>query len=171
MSRLVLALGLAMLLPAEAAPGAGATVVVVVRHAEKATDDPRDPTLSEAGQARAAALATRLANTGLDAAFATQYRRTQLTAAPAAAQAGIEVGVRPVDAANAERYGPDLDRDLRALPAGSTVLVVGHSNTVPAIVSALSGQATPEMPETEYDRYTVVVLDADGAGRVFQSRY
>ena len=165
-----LLLALAMPSAAPATPP-DATVVVVLRHAEKATDDPRDPTLSEAGQARAQALARRLEPTGLDAVYATQYRRTQLTAAPAAAQAGVAVTVRPVDAANAASYGPDLARDLRALPAGSTALVVGHSNTVPAIVAAISGQPATEMPETEYDRYTVIVLDADGKARVFVSTY
>lgn len=165
-----LLLALAMPAAAPAMPP-DATVVVVVRHAEKATDDPRDPTLSEAGQARALSLARRLDATGLDAAYATQYRRTQLTAAPAAAQAGQAVTVRPVDAANAATYGADLARDLRALPPGSTALVVGHSNTVPGIVSAISGQPAPEMPETEYDRYTVIVLDADGKARVFVSTY
>jgi broad specificity phosphatase PhoE len=163
---------LALAMPAAVtATSPDATVVVVVRHAEKATDDPRDPTLSEAGQARARALAQRLDATGLDAAYATQYRRTQLTAAPAAAKAGIDVAVRPVDAGNAATYGPDLARDLRALPPGSTALVVGHSNTVPGIVEAISGQPAPEMPETEYDRYTVIVLDADGKARVFVSTY
>lgn len=165
-----LMLALAMPATAPATPP-DATVVVVVRHAEKATDDPRDPTLAEAGQARAKALAERLDGAGLDAAYATQYRRTQLTAAPAAAKAGIHVAVRPVDAGNAASYGRDLARDLRALPTGSTVLVVGHSNTVPGIVEAISGQPAAEMPETEYDRYTVVVLDADGRARVFVSTY
>ena len=161
----------ALAMPATAPAPAPATVVVVVRHAEKATDDPRDPTLSEAGAARAQALARRLDSAGLDAAYATQYRRTQLTAAPAAKQAGIPVQVRPADAANATRYGPDLARDLRALPAGSTALVVGHSNTVPGIVAAISGQPAVAMPETEYDRYTVIVLDPDGTTRVFTSTY
>ena len=165
-----LMLALALSATAPAAPP-GATVVVVVRHAEKATDDARDPSLTQAGTERAQALAHRLEGAGLDAAYATQYRRTQLTAAPAAAKAGIEVQVRPADAANAASYGPDLARDLRALPPGSTALVVGHSNTVPGIVEAISGQPAPDMPETEYDRYTVIVLDDDGKARVFVSTY
>jgi len=148
-----------------------ASVVVVVRHAEKATDDPRDPSLSEAGQARAAALAERLANTPPDAIYATQFRRTRDTAAPTAAAAGVAVQVRPVDASNAATHAADLARELHALPAGSTALVVGHSNTVPGIVAAVSGQRVPDMPETEYDRYTVIVLDGKGGGRVFDSRY
>ena len=157
------------MLAAAPAPAAD-TVVIVVRHAEKASDDPRDPSLSEAGLARAQALADHLALAGLDAAYTTQFRRTRQTAAPAARAAGIEVQVRPVDAGNAARYGSDLLAEIRALPAGSTVLVVGHSNTVPGLVEAFSGQRVPDMPETEYDRYTVLVLGEDGA-RVLSSRY
>lgn len=147
------------------------TVVIVVRHAEKATDDPRDPTLSETGQARARALAKALEHASLDAAYSTQYRRTRLTAEPAAKAAGLDVQVRPIDGRNAATYADDLARDLRALPAGSTALVVGHSNTVPDLVQAISGQAAAPMPETEYDRYTVITLDADGQARVSTSRY
>lgn len=154
--------------PAHAHDG---TVVVVVRHAEKASDDPRDPSLTDAGRARAEALAATLSGAGLDLVVSTQFRRTRDTAAPAASAAGLEVQVRPVDASNAATYAADLARDLRVLPAGSTVLVVGHSNTVPGIVAALSGQPAAEMPETEYDRYTVVMFDADGAARVVTSRY
>ncbi len=154
-----------------AAPAwAAETVIVVVRHAEKASDDPRDPSLSEAGRKRAQALAESLARAGLDAVYTTQFRRTRQTAEPAAQAAGVEPQVRPVSADNAPGYGAGLLAEIRALPAGSTVLVVGHSNTVPGLVEAFSGQRVPEMPETEYDRYTVVVLGEDGA-RVLSSRY
>ena len=161
-------LALALALPASAADS---TVVIVVRHAEKATDDPRDPSLSEAGQARAQALAATLAKASLDAAYSTQYKRTQLTAEPSAKAAGLAVQVRPIDSRNAGTYAADLARDLRALPPGSTVLVVGHSNTVPELVQTISGQPAAEMPETEFDRYTVITLDADGKARVSTSRY
>lgn len=150
---------------------ADATVVVVVRHAEKGNDDPRDPALSPDGEARAKALAATLAGAGLDAVYATQYRRTRQTAAPAADAAGLPVQVRPIDADNAAGYGASLLREIRALPAGSTVLVVGHSNTVPLLVEAFAGTAGPAMPESEFDRYTVVVLPADGAPRVLTARY
>lgn len=165
---LMLILSLAIALPAIAADG---IVVVIVRHSEKAADDPRDPTLSEAGQARALALAKALEHARLDVAYSTQYRRTRLTAEPAAEAAGLEVQVRPIDGNNAATYAADLARDLRALPAGSTALVVGHSNTVPDLVQAISGQAAAPMPESEFDRYTVITLGADGEARVSTSRY
>lgn len=154
-----------------ALPAHDGIAVVVVRHAEKDDDDKLDPSLAGNGEVRAEALAATLAGAGLDRAIATQYRRTRQTAAPAAAAAGLEVEVREVNAGNAASYASDLAAELRAMPAGSTVLVVGHSNTVPGIVEALSGQAAEPMPETEYDRYTVVLLDADGGARTITSRY
>lgn len=166
---LMLSLSLALALPVSAT--ADSTVIVIVRHAEKATDDPRDPSLSEAGKSRATALAKALDQAGLDAAYSTQYRRTRLTAEPAARAAGIEVQVRTIDGSNAETYAEGLAHELRALPPGSTALVVGHSNTVPDLVQAISGQPAAAMPETEFDRYTVITLDADGKARVSTSRY
>ncbi|GGA71920.1 phosphoglycerate mutase [Arenimonas soli] len=158
-----------------AAPGPAnandSVAVVVVRHAEKDDDDKHDPSLAGDGEVRAQALSTTLAGAGLDRAITTQYRRTRQTAEPAAAAAGIAVEVREINAGNAASYAADLASDLRAMPAGSTVLVVGHSNTVPDIVLALSGQAAEAMPETEYDRYTLVLLDADGGARVITTRY
>ena len=154
-----------------ALPAHDGIAVVVVRHAEKDDDDKLDPSLAGNGEVRAQALAATLAGAGLDRAIATQFRRTRDTAAPAAAAAGIDVEVREINGDNAATYASDLAADLRAMPAGSTVLVVGHSNTVPGIVEALSGQAPEAMPETEYDRYTLVLLDADGSARVITSRY
>ncbi|WP_374601589.1 histidine phosphatase family protein [Arenimonas sp.] len=170
MSLLTLLLTLSLATPA-ALPAHDGVAVVVVRHAEKDDDDKLDPSLAGEGEVRARALATTLAGAGLDRAIATQFRRTRKTAEPAAAAADITVEVREINAGNAASYAADLAGELRAMPAGSTVLVVGHSNTVPGIVEALSGQAAEAMPETEYDRYTVVLLDADGGARVITSRY
>ncbi|KFN47536.1 histidine phosphatase family protein [Arenimonas metalli] len=170
MSRALLALAFALMASLPALADAD-VLVVVVRHAEKATNDARDPDLSTDGEARARALAAALAGSRLDAAYATQFKRTQQTAAPAADAAGLDVTVRPVDGSNAASYAADLARDLRALPAGSVVLVVGHSNTVPGIVAALDGRPERAMPETEYDRFTTVRLRADGGADTVVSRY
>lgn len=168
---MTLMLSLSLAAPAAEVPAHDGIAVVVVRHAEKDDDDKLDPSLAGSGEVRAEALAATLARSGLDRVIATQYRRTQQTAAPAADAAGIDVETRAIDAGNAASYAGDLAADLRAMPAGSTVLVVGHSNTVPGIVQALSGQPAEAMPETEYDRYTVVLLGADGEARVITSRY
>lgn len=139
------------------APATGATYIVV-RHAEKGTDDPKDPALTEAGRTRADALARQFAGKPLAAAYATAYKRTQQTALPSAAASGI--GVTTYDAAGpTTEFAAGLRRDH---PRGS-VLVVGHSNTVPDIVSALCACPVAPLGDTDYGR--LFEVNVDGAGR------
>jgi broad specificity phosphatase PhoE len=142
--------------PAPHVAGA-ARVFVVVRHAEKSDDDARDPSLSDAGHARARRLAARFDASGLDAAYATAYRRTRQTVAPAAQAHGIEVS--PYDAG---LPAADFTQALLAAHPGGTVLVAGHSNTVPGIVAALCGCDSAPMREDEFDRVSIVRIGADG---------
>lgn len=134
---------------------------VVVRHAEKATDDARDPVLSAAGTARARALAERLHRERVVAAYATGYRRTQLTAAPTAHMAGITVSIYDASVPAAAFAG-----QLRATYGDGTVLVVGHSNTVPALAAALCGCAVPAMGDGEYGTVHRIDIGRDGEPRL-----
>lgn len=145
-----------------AAAEAADVVVYLVRHAEK-VDDSRDPDLSEAGHARAGTLAHVLADAGVTHVHSTDYIRTRDTAAPAAAALGIDVSL----------YDPrDLDAFAATLAATpGRHLVVGHSNTTPALVSALGGDAGDAIDEAgEYDRLYVVVLGG-GEPRTLLLRY
>src|SRR5437868_13626491 len=63
--------------------------IVIVRHAEKAANDPKDPDLSPAGRARAEMLARILLNAEITAIFATEFKRTQETAEPTAKMSGL----------------------------------------------------------------------------------
>jgi broad specificity phosphatase PhoE len=147
------------------------TVIIVVRHGEKSTSDPRDPDLSEAGQARASALAQALAGAPVGAIYATQFRRTHQTAEPLARNLGLTIQSRPIDIDHPTGYAPDLAKHLRTL-SGQTVLVVGHSNTVPDIVAALTGKAVPPIADTEYTRLYVITLPATGGpARMVAARY
>ena len=138
------------------------TTIIVVRHADRAG---QADSLSTAGVERAKDLAqaTKMAN--LKAIYVTDTHRSRDTATPTAAMSHVTPEVYA-----AKEYEELVKRILKD-HAGEAVLVVGHSNTVPGIVTALSGQPAADMPETEYDRYTVVLLDADGAARVITSRY
>lgn len=145
-------------------PAPGATFVLV-RHAEKATDDPRDPVLTPEGMVRAQRLADSLRDTGLSAVYATGYRRTQQTAAPTAQGHGLEVTTY-----DAKQPAPEFAALLRQRHTDDSVLVVGHSNTVPDIASALCGCPVEAMPETEYDRTITVRIAADGSAVMERSR-
>ncbi len=139
---------------------------VVVRHAEKAGDDPRDPNLSEAGRARAAALAGLLQQRDLVSAYATGFRRTQQTAQPAADAHGITVATY-----DAALPAAEIAERLRRENAAGTVLVVGHSNTVPQIASALCACEVAPIDEDDYGNLYEIRIDGDGATALSQRRY
>ena len=143
------------------------TEYVIVRHAEKSTDDARDPSLSEAGYVRAQDLARLLVDSPISAAYATKYQRTQQTAAPTADAHGLSISTY-----DAMLPAAQLATQLRTSHAnGGTVLVVGHSNTVPDIAATLSGQETDAMPESECDRLYRVRIDNEGKASLVTERY
>lgn len=162
LAAIALCVSLAACASAQPAPGAS---YVVVRHAEKASDDPRDPNLTDAGRARAQRLATWLKNEPLRAVYATAYRRTQQTGEPAARAHGLSTTT--YDAKQpAEEFAAQVRRDH---PQGTT-LIVGHSNTAPLIAAALCGCTVEPMPETEFDRRMRIDFDANGRAQLTQTR-
>ena len=143
----------------------GATFVVV-RHAEKTSDDPQDPALSPAGQARAEALAMQLHDTPLTAIYATGFRRTQQTAAPVARTHRIDVQTY-----DAKLPAPEFASQLRRMHPSGVVLVIGHSNTVPDIVAALCECEIAEIDESTYgDRYDVRIA-LEGRATLVRATY
>jgi broad specificity phosphatase PhoE len=154
---LPLALLAAALTAAAPATAQDSTVVVLVRHAEKAAVEGNDPPLSEAGQARAGALVAALDGMHFDAVIATERQRTQLTARPLAQLHGLTPEIVGLGGAHVDSVAAAVRRH-----AGHTVLVVGHSNTVPRIVAALGGPTLPDFCEPEFSHLYVMVLK-DGA--------
>jgi len=138
-------------------------LVLLVRHAEKATDGGDDPALSSAGAQRAKALAAALADSGVTAIVTTQLRRTGETAAPLAAARQLTPEVVRIE------KGEEIPAHAAAVAAavrrhpGGVVLVVGHSNTVPAIIAALGGPKLPNLQDSEYSNLFVLVPGATGA--------
>lgn len=142
--RLALLAALLLAVPAHA------QTVVLVRHAEKAAAPAGDPPLSPAGQARAQALSDQLRGAKVSAILTTQFARTRDTAAPLSARTGVPVRVVPVGA-NLEEHLAAVVALARAAPADSTVVIVGHSNTVPLLAKALGWPAPPAIADCKYD--------------------
>ncbi|MGE0710812.1 MAG: histidine phosphatase family protein [Planctomycetota bacterium] len=151
-----LGLGAGALLPAARAqdsrpttPVAGAAPLLVyaVRHAEKESKG-RDPALTEAGRTRAAALARMLADVPIEAVYSTDTLRTRGTAKPLC------------DAKQLEPQLYEPGRLARALVAGKarTVLVVGHSNTVPGLMAGLGGKPPAQLLSGYDDLFLAIVL-------------
>lgn len=142
------------------------TTVIVVRHAEKNIEpDNPDPDLSPAGQVRAQEIARMLGDTGVQAIYATQYKRTQQTVAPLASR--LNVAVTSVDA----RQSAELTQRILSNNRGQTVFIAGHNNTVPEIVNILSGEQYPLIPESEYDNMFIVTIYRFGKARVLKVKY
>jgi broad specificity phosphatase PhoE len=168
MRRSVLFIPLVALLAASPAPPAPATVVLIVRHAERAPGT-GDVPVSDAGRARALALADLGRVTGVSAIITTQFQRTRQTAAPLAEAMGITPVVVTTQS-DVAKHAADVAAAVRA-QAGKTVLVVGHSNTVPAIVAALGGPKFPDLCEPEFDALITMVLDPEGGVRTVRTRF
>jgi broad specificity phosphatase PhoE len=149
---------------------ADSTVIVVVRHAEKVMDVGEDPPLDEAGAARAARLARMFGDTQgaghIDAIYVSSAQRSRLTAAPLAARLGLTPAVVP-----AEDPRGLARRVLREHPGGR-ILIVGHSNTVPAIVAALSGaNDIPPIGALEYGTMYIVTVPRLGDANYVRLTY
>jgi phosphohistidine phosphatase SixA len=141
---------------ASATVAAAQTTIFLVRHAERADAGgggmAADPALSAVGRARAQSLAGMLKDTKLTAVFSTELKRTQQTATPTAQAQHLTVTTVPADKTAA------LVEKLKA--ATGAVLVVGHSNTVPEVLTALGITPPVTISDSDYDNLFVVITGA-----------
>jgi broad specificity phosphatase PhoE len=166
---LLLSLLCCALLSSVAAAQNAVTTVYLVRHAEKAAAPAADPPLTAAGSARAEALRALLADAGVEVLLSTPFERTRRTAQPLADALGLSVRALPAPARVAT-HAAEVAALVRA-EQGRTVLVVGHSNTIPAIAAALGAPRVPDLCDGEYDRVWVLQLREGAATRTVLARY
>ena len=147
---------LMVLLATWAVPVHASTTLFMVRHAEK-VDERRDPVLSERGMQRAQSLARHLRDAGVRKIYVTEFQRTRLTATPLAEL--TQVALTPYVAKDSAKL-PELLRN----EAGN-LLIVGHSNTLATMATALGVRDVKSVADDEYDRLIVIHLQ-DGAAPV-----
>lgn len=140
------------------------TTLFLLRHAEKGDDDPKNPSLSEAGKVRATRLADLLADVPLKTIYTTAYKRTEQTVATVAERHGI----------TPTTYDPtsllDLVQTLRKSPGKH--LIVGHSNTTPALIQMLGmDPGQPFREADEFDRLYILTLLPDRSGTISMLRF
>ncbi len=141
------------------------TTIILVRHAEKTTTPKDDPVLTDAGKVRSENLAKLLRAADVKAIYTTHFQRTRLTAEPLAKQLSITPTV--FDAKDSTVFS----KAIRDKNAGQTVLVVGHSNTVPEIIHGLGGPAMEEIDETEFDNLFIVTMPKEGKSSILKLKY
>ena len=109
------------------------TTLILVRHAEKVPDNSSDPVLTDKGKKRAQELAYILAHIPIDLIYSTPYKRTKATVAPVAKNKNLTLN------SYIPMHELDFLTEILKLHLGKTILVCGHSNTVPSMVSMLTG--------------------------------
>uniref|UniRef100_UPI004048C055 SixA phosphatase family protein n=1 Tax=Roseivirga sp. TaxID=1964215 RepID=UPI004048C055 len=136
------------------------TTFILIRHAEKGTDDPRNPSLSELGAARAQNLVALLKHMDVNALYSTPYKRTQQTIQPLADKYALSI----------LEYNPsnmDFLNEAWAQNKGKTIVISGHSNTTPMVANYLLGEEKyGNLDESEYDKVFIVTINEIGKGTV-----
>jgi len=136
------------------------TTFILVRHAEKSKDNPRDPSLSEEGIKRAESLNAMLKQADIAALYSSPYKRTKSTVQPIAEAKGLEVTT----------YDPRSAVFLEEIMAkfkGKTIVISGHSNTTPNVVNALIGEDKfKQLSEDDYGKIYIVSVTEIGKGTV-----
>jgi broad specificity phosphatase PhoE len=143
------------------------TVVILVRHADKAAAPANDPPLTEIGAERARALVGLLRDAKVGAVLHTPTVRTRDTARPTAAHFGITPEIIPLGPAPVVAAAV---REMVAKHSGKTILIVGHSNTILPWIAALGGPQRPDLCDHQYDGIYTLVIDG-GSVRMVEGRY
>lgn len=133
------------------------TTFILVRHAEKdLTQSTNDPDLSAEGKTRADRLAEMLKKTEVQAIYSTPYKRTQQTVAPLATSKALQV---------VSYQGNKLEEvdNILKQHAGKTIVMVGHSNTIPQVINYLLGEEKYRvMEDGDYGNIIVVSVVTKG---------
>ena len=147
--------------------------IFLVRHGETVAPKGTDlRPLSESGKRRAVLLATLLKDAGISAIFTSNLERTVNTAEPLAQSLRIES--KALAQLNTQFKQNELDAFvalLRSAHRRDIVLVVGHSNSVPALLKALGHPAEIKIPETEFDNLFVLIPKSEGPPLLLRLRY
>jgi broad specificity phosphatase PhoE len=146
------------------------TTIIFVRHAEQTSHDETDPTLSTAGKRRAAELRRQLVDAdviaGVDAVYATPYKRSQETAQPIAD--ALDLPINAYDAADTESVLEAILDNHK----GKIIVVIGHGNTVPVLIANLgASKNVPPIALGEFDNIYIVSIPWFGKTKTIRLRF
>jgi len=116
--------------------------IFLFRHAEKQQNAGRNPHLTEQGNNRANNIAQQLKDKNISAIYSTDYFRTMETVKPLSNLLGIAItNYDPRDLLNFAKTISKLE---------GNIVVVGHSNTTPALINLLGGNKNIVIEDSEY---------------------
>lgn len=136
------------------------TTFILIRHAEKEGQNAmassnKDPKLSVEGLKRAEKLVTLFTNSEISAIYSTPFIRTKSTVEPLAQSKSLSV----------LEYTPQkLDQIDKMLSdhSGKTIVVCGHSNTIPKIANYLTrSERFKDFDDSDYGNILIVTVSSD----------
>ncbi len=148
------------------------TTIIFVRHADTDTTmaEGGDPPLNARGKARAELLADFLQDVdvvaGVDAIYASEFKRTQQTAAPLAQRLNLEIEIAdPYDVVG-------FTQSLLKKHKGEIVLVVSHGDAIAPLIEELHGsKKLPEMGKDDFDNLYIVSSPWFGRVKTLRMHY
>ncbi len=130
----------------------GVTKIILFRHAEKGNDGTNNPDLNFIGEERAKKIAFILEDFNIDKIYATPFIRTEKTVSVLATQKNIEI-------TNYDAKDQSFASSLLKNGNGKTIVIVGHSNSIPMLVNKLIGKEIyKELSETEYGKFWMLTF-------------
>ncbi len=135
------------------------TTFILLRHAEKVVDGAmadktKDPDLSEAGKTRAESLVSLFKNATISAIYSTPFLRTRKTVEPLANSKSLIIKEYETNKLDA------IDKMLKE-HEGKTIVVCGHSNTIPKIANYLSGSGNyKDFDDTDYGNILIITISS-----------
>ena len=129
------------------------TTYYLIRHAEKDRSDSADknPELTKKGKDRAKKWSNLFKELKIDAIYSTDYNRTLQTAAATAKTKKLTI----------QKYHPK-NMDMASFikeTKGKSVLIVGHSNTIPSFTNKIIGKGTYlNMDDDDNDNLYLVTI-------------
>lgn len=109
------------------------TTYYFIRHAEKVQKaSEENPELTKKGKKRALYWNEVFQHIKFDMVFSTNLKRTLATASPTAKSNGLKIHL----------YDPknQFSKEFQEKTKGKTVLIVGHSNTIPSFINKIIGK-------------------------------
>jgi broad specificity phosphatase PhoE len=132
------------------------TTLILLRHAEKELDGGSNPELAATGVERANRLTSILQHQTIQAIYSTDFKRTISTVQPLADDRSVPVKIY-------ESFKENELFEILDMHAGGTVVVVGHSNSIPLMLNLLTGSTTySDLSDDEYDKVFIVDVISKG---------
>ena len=129
------------------------TTIYFIRHAEKSDSSP-NPELSEDGIKRSVRWTKLFEKTQIDVFYTTLTRRTQMTCSTIATSKQKDILFYD--------HSKFSIQQIIVKHAGKTILVVGHSNTIPQQINTFLGEEVyQQIDENEFGNLYTITINGD----------